>query len=195
MSFSGTIIMGLCVGGLQKADLGVDPFTCLVTGIANLFHSQYSTFYMIVTGMLLILAFIFNRKLLGIATVMNLLIVGYVADFMKNILDQAFPDLTFAGKIILLIISLIVVGMATSLYFVADLGVSSYDAVALTLDERCSKIPFQYLRMTTDIICVVIGFVFHVTIGAGTVITACMMGPVIQWFNVHISEPIRYGRK
>lgn len=70
--------------------------------------------------------------------------------------------------------------MGTSLYFVADLGVSSYDAVALTISEKCKRIPFQYCRITTDILCV---------------ITAFMMGPVIQWFNVHLSEPIRYGRK
>ena len=85
--------------------------------------------------------------------------------------------------------------MGTSLYFVADLGVSSYDAVALTISEKCKRISFQYCRITTDILCVVIGFVFHVTVGIGTVITAFMMGPVIQWFNVHLSEPIRYGRK
>lgn len=85
--------------------------------------------------------------------------------------------------------------MGTSLYFVADLGVSSYDAVALTISEKCKRIPFQYCRIITDILCVVIGFVFHVTVGIGTVITAFMMGPVIQWFNVHLSEPIRYGRK
>ena len=63
---------------------------------------------------------------------------------------------------------------------------------ALKISKR---IPFQYCRITTDILCVVIGFVFHVTVGIGTVITAFMMGPVIQWFNVHLSEPIRYGRK
>lgn len=195
MSFSGTIIMGLCVGGLQKANLGVDPFTCLVTGMANLFRSEYNTFYIIVTGILLILAFFFNRKLLGVATVMNLLIVGYVATFMKNTLNNLFPSLSMGGRIVVLIISLVIVCMGTSLYFVADLGVSSYDAVALTISEKCKRIPFQYCRITTDILCVVTGFVFHVTVGIGTVITAFMMGPVIQWFNVHLSEPIRYGRK
>ena len=40
---------------LQKANLGVDPFTCFVTGIANIFSSTYSTFYLILTGALLIL--------------------------------------------------------------------------------------------------------------------------------------------
>ena len=37
MAFCGVILCGFCVGMLQKANLGVDPFTCFVTGIANIF--------------------------------------------------------------------------------------------------------------------------------------------------------------
>lgn len=54
MSFFGVIVTGFCIGAFQKANLGADPFTCFVTGIASLFHSTYSTFYIIVTGLLLI---------------------------------------------------------------------------------------------------------------------------------------------
>lgn len=50
MALLGVILCGLCVGMLQKANLGVDPFTCFVTGIANIFSSTYSTFYLILTG-------------------------------------------------------------------------------------------------------------------------------------------------
>ena len=42
MSFFGVIVTGFCIGAFQKANLGADPFTCFVTGIANLFHSTYS---------------------------------------------------------------------------------------------------------------------------------------------------------
>ena len=54
MSFFGVIVTGFCIGAFQKANLGADPFTCFVTGIANIFHSTYSTFYIIVTGALLV---------------------------------------------------------------------------------------------------------------------------------------------
>lgn len=36
MALCGVILCGFCVGMLQKANLGVDPFTCFVTGIACL---------------------------------------------------------------------------------------------------------------------------------------------------------------
>ena len=74
------------------------------------------------------------------------------------------------------------------------MGVSTYDFIALTLAEA-TPVPFQYLRIGTDLICVLTGFVLGQTIGIGTVLTAFFMGPVIAFFNRTVSEPLRYGRK
>ena len=49
--------------------------------------------------------------------------------------------------------------------------------------------------MSTDLICVVIGGLLGAAVGIGTVLTAFCMGPVIQFFNDHISSPLRYGKK
>ena len=85
MSFFGVIVTGFCIGAFQKANLGADPFTCFVTGIANIFHSTYSTFYIIVTGALLVGVFFVEKHYIGIATVINLFFTGMAADFMRNI--------------------------------------------------------------------------------------------------------------
>ena len=82
MSFFGVIITGFCIGAFQKANLGADPFTCFVTGIANIFHSTYSVFYLIVTGTLLVGVFFVERHYIGIATLINLFFTGMAADFM-----------------------------------------------------------------------------------------------------------------
>lgn len=91
MAFLGVTLCGFCVGTLQKANLGVDPFTCFVTGIANIFSSTYSTFYLILTGILLLFVLILRRHYIGIATIINLLFTGIAADVMHAILDIAFP--------------------------------------------------------------------------------------------------------
>ena len=80
MALFGVILCGFCVGMLQKANLGVDPFTCFVTGIANIFSSTYSTFYLILTGTLLALVFILRKQYIGIATIFNLFLTGVMAD-------------------------------------------------------------------------------------------------------------------
>ena len=193
MAFFGVVITGFCVGTFQKASLGADPFTCFVTAFANVFHSTYSTFYLIITGALLVGVFFINRHYIGIATIFNLLGTGIAADFMYNLLDHFFPDPSLAGRFAMLAIGVLVTCFSASLYFTADLGVSAYDAVALTAANKYKLAAFRVCRISTDLVCVIAGFFCHVTIGVGTVITALLMGPIIQWYNTHVSEPLLYA--
>lgn len=90
--------------------------------------------------------------------------------------------------------AVVILCFASAMYFTADLGVSTYDAVALILEER--KVgKFKYLRITTDCICVAIGFVLGAIVGVGTLITAFFMGPLIDFFNVHVARPFLYGKQ
>ena len=83
----------------------------------------------------------------------------------------------------------------------ADLGVSTYDAVALIIVNTWKKGKFQYVRIITDLVCVVLGCLLFILSGGkisqiptiagiGTIITAFFMGPLIEFFNVHIARPI-----
>ena len=74
------------------------------------------------------------------------------------------------------------------------MGVSTYDAVALFLSEKQSKVKFQYCRITTDLICTIVGFILGATLGVGTVITAFFMGPLISFFKKYVTEPFLYGK-
>lgn len=195
MSFFGVIVTGFCIGAFQKANLGADPFTCFVTGIASLFHSTYSTFYIIVTGLLLIGVLVVEKHYIGIATVINLFFTGMAADFMKHILDAAFPAPVIGVRIAMMLFGIFGTCFAASVYFTADLGVSAYDAWSLIAANKYKLLPFRICRIITDSVCVLTGLVCHVTIGVGTVITALFMGPVVQWFNTHVSEPFLYGHK
>ncbi|WP_225209619.1 YczE/YyaS/YitT family protein [Limosilactobacillus avistercoris] len=190
MAFCGVLLCGICVGMLQKANLGVDPFTCLVTGIANLFNSTYSTFYLILTAFLLFLVFILRRHYIGIATIINLFLTGIAADTMRSILDNIFPHLNLTLRCGLMITAIVFTCLAAALYFTADLGVSAYDAIALIAAYKFHLLPFKYCRIITDSICVLVGFSFNVTLGIGTIITALFMGPLTQWFKSNIAEPL-----
>lgn len=195
MAFVGVILTGFCIGFFQKANLGTDPFTTFVTGIANIFHSTYGTFYIIVTGILLVLVFIVEKHYIGIATLINLLCTGMAADFMYNILHGMIPDPSMPLRIVFLAVGVIGTCFSASLYFVADLGVSAYDAWALMANEKYKIAAFRVCRITTDCICVLVGFIFKATVGVATIITALCMGPIVQFFNVHFSYPLLYGKK
>lgn len=190
MAFFGVVLCGFCVGMLQKANLGVDPFTCFVTGIANIFSSTYSTFYVILTGILLAMVFILHKHYIGIATLINLFLTGVAADLMHNLLDALLPHPDLLVRSGLMAAGIVFTCLAAALYFTADLGVSAYDAVALIAAYKYKLLPFKYCRIITDSICVLVGFAFNVTLGIGTVITALFMGPLTQWFKTNLAEPI-----
>lgn len=195
MSFFGVILTGFCIGAFQKADLGADPFTCFVTGISNIFHSTYSTFYIIVTGLLLVGVFFVEKHYIGIATLINLFFTGIAADIMRGILDHLFPAPAPTARVVMMLAGILGTCFAASVYFTADLGVSAYDAWSLIAANKYKLAAFRLCRIASDTVCVLTGLVCHVTIGAGTVITALFMGPVVQWFNTHVSEPFLYGKK
>lgn len=190
MAFCGVTLCGFCVGMLQKANLGVDPFTCFVTGIANIFSSTYSTFYLVLTGILLLLVFALCRHYIGIATIFNLFLTGVTADIMHNLLDFMIPHPSLGARIVIMVAGIVFTCLAAALYFTADLGVSAYDAMALIAAYKYRLLPFKYCRIITDSFCVLIGFMFNVTLGVGTIITALFMGPLTQWFRTHVAEPL-----
>jgi len=87
----------------------------------------------------------------------------------------------------------VIISFGSALYFTGDLGVSTYDAVALLMSEK--KIAkFQYCRIGTDLVCTVTGYLLGATVGIGTLITAVLMGPIIAYFNKKVAIPFRYGK-
>ena len=189
MGLIGTALLGVVVAFLTKAHLGVDPFTDFVAGIASLFGSTYSVFFLIVTGLLLVLDFFWDKRKLGIVTVINLFAVGTVFSFAIRPLNYFFPEPLLWQRFLFLFIALVILCFASSLYMTSDLGVSSYDAVAIILSEK-TRFQFRWCRIFTDLICVIVGFVCGADVGIGTVITAFCMGPFTQWCCEHFAQPL-----
>lgn len=193
MSLIGVALCGVIVGIFNVISLGGDPFTVFVVGFSNLFHSTYGTLYPFVTGVLLLVVLLVDRHYIHIATLLNLTMIGVIADIVSNLMRTYFaPDFMWQ-RILWLIGSVLVLCLASSLYYVADLGVSAYDAMALILSKK-TPIPFRICRIGTDLLCVLFGFCTGAVIGVGTVITAFFMGPVIHLFNIKLIIPMLYGK-
>lgn len=193
MTVVGVLITGFSVGIFNFSMFGMDPFQVMAHGVWKLVPLGFGTFYALLNLGMLIFIFILDKKKIGLGTVINIFLLGYVVEFSSWLVIDVFPNPTFLMRLVFLIIAIIVISFGSSLYFIGDLGVSTYDAMALIMAER--KIAkFQYCRIGTDLICVIIGFLFGAVIGIGTLITALFMGPIIAFFNQRISMPLRYGK-
>ncbi len=201
MTFGGVLICGISVGLFKRAAFGVDPFQSLMSGLDSLLPIPFGTLYVIVNVLLLSFSFFIDRHYIGIATLINLFFFGYITQYVLNFLLQVFPDLTLLARILMLIVAIVIMCFGSSLYFVADLGVSTYDAIALILSEKWHVAKFKYCRIGTDFICVALGVGLYLLAGGSlsnimeiagiaTIITAFFMGPLIEFFNIRVSKPL-----
>lgn len=200
MSVLGVVICGISVGMFKRAAFGVDPFQSFMSGLDSILPISFGTLYVIANVCLLLFSLINDRRRIGIATVVNLTLLGYIADFVHQFLNRTLPDLGVIGRLVILLAAIVIMCLASAFYFTADLGVSTYDAVSLIIAEKWKLAPFRYCRIASDLICVIIGVVLFLlsgqpmselgqVVGIGTIITAFFMGPLIEVFNVRVAQP------
>src|SRR5699024_11355274 len=90
LSFVGVLLIGLSIGVSRLADLGTDPFTTFNLGLSNFFNIQFGTYMIISNAIGLVLVFLTAKHLIGIGTLFNIIMVGYVSDFTVNLLLTQF---------------------------------------------------------------------------------------------------------
>ena len=200
MTGVGVIVCSFSVGLFNISAFGVDPFQCFAQGSHLLFlnYLGYGTYYLILSLIMLIGIFIWDKHFIGLATFINMFFTGYIVDFSYRFLVSVLPSVTLFQRFLALLIALVIMCFGSALYYTADLGVSVYDAVSLILAKkrlniRNHSIPFKWIRVISDFICVTLGAVFGKAPGIGTIITAFFMGPLITVFNQKVAEPFLYG--
>lgn len=201
LSLVGVIITAVSVGAFKFAAFGVDPFQSFMSGIDEWIPIPFGTLYMIVNAVLLLFALVFDRHYIGIATFINLFLLGYIVEFSQNLLVSAFPEAAMSVRILSFVLGFIFLCLGSSLYMTADLGVSTYDAIALVCAEKWKLGRFKYVRICTDIVCILLGIGMYLLsggalrqvtafVGIGTIVTAFCMGPLIDLFNRKLSAPL-----
>ena len=199
MSVMGVLIGAVSVAIFKTAAFGVDPFQSFMSGIDRLIPISFGTLYVIVNAVLLAFSLIFDRHYIGIATFINLFLLGYVTEYSYKFLSWLIPHPNFILRVIFLIIGIVIICIGSSIYITADLGVSTYDAVALILANKWKIGKFKFIRVCTDLCCVVLGVAMFLIAGGeikavpavagiGTIITAFFMGPLIEFFSEHIAK-------
>ena len=98
-----------------------------------------------------------------------------------------FPTPTIGIRIIAFSCGFIALCFGSSLYMIADMGVSTYDAIALVCSEKWKLGKFQQVRISSDFLCIAIGIGLYLLGGGsadsisafvniGTILTAFCMG-------------------
>ena len=205
MTTGGVLLCGVGVGFLKLAAFGVDPFQSFMAGLNAFIPIPFGTLHIIVSICLLTFMLAFDRHYIGLGTIVNLFLLGYVIDYSTELLQALFPAPVFTVRVLAFFIGIGIMCISSSFYFTADMGVSPYDAVALILANKWHIGTFKYVRICTDLVCISLGCTLYLVSGGslksltaiagfGTIITAFFMGSLIEFFNQTLAQPFLNGQ-
>ena len=175
MMFSGILFIGICVGAYRLSAFGVDAFTCMNLGISGFLHMSFGTWQLIMNAAILVVVFFTARSCIGAGTIVNMVGVGYLADFICWLfrgVEMTLPmcwlvqdtlqvQMTLPLRIGALVLGSVFAGLGVAFYMVAEMGIAPYDSVAVIIEKLTrGRVPFQRARVLSDVTVVVVGVVF-----------------------------------
>ena len=171
----GLILFGLGETLLITAGVGVSPWTVLAQGIS--FKTGYSiglTTFFVSIGVLCL--WIPLRQKPGVGTILNTIIVSIVIDVSFPYLPA--PEL-LVFQILQVIIGVVIVGLGSGFYLIANLGPGSRDGLMTGLQKK-TNLPIFLIRAILEISAVAVGWYLGGIVGIGTIVFALAIGPFVS---------------
>ena len=170
----GLTLFGLGEGLLIVSLTGASPWTVLAQGISlNVDFSIGTVTLFISLGVLFFWIFL-NQKP-GIGTFLNALIVAVMIDI--SIAFVPAPE-SFIFQLLLAIFAVLIVGLGSGFYLVANLGPGPRDGL-MTGIQRKTNYPIAAVRDFLEVTVVSIGWYLGGTVGIGTLLFAFGVGPAV----------------
>lgn len=191
MSFVGITILSLGKAFPRGGQVGLDPFTATNTGISGHLSLSLGVYQLFANAAIFIFILIMDRHKIGIGTLLNMVLVGFEVQWFIALYQQIFG--TQVNVIVIvsdLLIGLILFTLGASMYMGADLGVAPYDAIAPILSDRLHT-QYRTIRIAQDILFMIVAYFVGGPVGVGTVIVAFFTGPLITFWDNHVSLPMR----
>jgi uncharacterized membrane protein YczE len=182
----GLWLYGAALALFVRADLGLDPWNVFHAGVAGRTGLSLGA-VMVMTGVLVLLAWWPLRQRPGIGTLANILIIGLAVDVTLPWLP-ILEDPGVRGAA--LVASLILNGLAGALYIGAGLGPGPRDGLMTGIAARTGA-SLRVVRTIIELTVLAAGWALGGAVGIGTVVYALAIGPLVQAFLpwVHVGKP------
>ena len=170
----GLMLFGLGEGLLIVSLTGASPWSVLAQGLSLNVDLSVGMLTFLISVTVLILWIPLGQKL-GIATILNALIIALMIDFCIKFIPT--PS-NYYNQLILAIVSVVTVGVGGGIYLIANLGAGPRDGLMVGLQKK-TNLPIALVRATLEITVVSIGWYLGGTVGIGTLLFAFGIGPCV----------------
>ena len=172
--FFGTSLIGVGISLNYLANLGLGPWGVFHDGLSKTLGITYGR-TIIYTGIFIMLLWIPLKQKPGIGTLIDVFLVGTVADLI-------IPSFNIASNLfqsgLLIFLGIIAIGSGTAIYVGAGLGVGPRDGIMTGLEALGLKIGFA--RNIIELFAFFTGWLLGGLVGYVTIIFVIGIGPVVQ---------------
>ena len=129
----------------------------------------------LISFLFLLMTFLYNRRILGIGSLINTFLVGETINRTANIFQSIDFFKNSMGSSVL---GFCVMALGTAIYLTGGLG--PLDGMMFCVCD-CLQVSLQKGRIILDFIIVVSGILLGSTFGVGTAFAIFLLGPMIQF--------------
>mgnify|MGYP001456090704 CR=1 FL=1 len=170
----GLSLFGLGEGLLLVSLTGASPWSVLAQGIS--LHVDFSigviTFFI---SLFVIFLWIFLDQKPGIGTILNAIIVAFMIDVSISFVGT---PTNYFSQLLLAVISVLLVGLGSGIYLIANLGPGPRDGLMTGLQKK-TNFSIALVRAFLEISVVIIGWHLGGKVGIGTLLFAFGVGPAV----------------
>ena len=170
----GLALFGLGEGLLIVSTTGNSPWSVLAEGLSLKTGNSIGVITFLISVFVLSLWYFLKQKP-GVGTLMNIIIIALMIDITIDFVDA--PSSIFF-RYILACFSVLLVGIGSGIYLVANLGPGPRDGLMTGLTNK-TNLPIAIIRAFLEISVVTMGWYLGGTVGIGTLIFAFGIGPAV----------------
>ncbi len=200
--FFAIIFMGVTLSLLVEVGWGTDPYSFLNLNLSARVGWSLGNWQLLFNSVLILFTLVFNWRLIGFGTLVNMVCIGYTVDFSRWVWAKtgiaSWITSSFWTQLAVFIVGIVLFVIFAAIYMNSSLGLSPYDAAIKIIAGWIYRVRYFILRIVYDLLAVAVGFIstFGTETGMqgsiiGSIVIALLLGPVITSTGIFMKKHIR----
>ena len=185
------LLLGLTVAHLGvtlflQADLGSDPFNVLIQGLFRFLpwpaFMTHGNVHVGVSFLIILALLVVDRSYIRIGTLLCMILGGPIIDLFTLVLAPVIHNSSpMLWRLLALVAGCVILAFGMTIVIKSQAGTGPNDLVAVVISDKLKR-KFGVVRILVDVAFALSGFLLGGTLGIGTIVCACLVGPTAQVF-------------